>query len=130
MALAQPQTLLSRLAGIVGNEVIYLSEVETGVMEVRRSNRGVPVDELRCRVFQELLVSKLFVDQALIDSIEVTDDMVEADLNMQINDAIRTAGSEKALEDYFKEYDRDKKGYQESHGRKAGGSAGAGQYLF
>ena len=28
--------------------------------------------------------------------------MVEGDLNMQINDAIRTAGSEKALEDYFK----------------------------
>ena len=99
---AQPQTLVESVAGIVGNEVIYLSEVETGVMEVRRSEPRIPVDELRCRVFQELLVSKLFVDQARIDSIEVTDDMVEADLNMQINDAIRTAGSEKALEDYFR----------------------------
>jgi len=49
---AQPQTLVESVAGIVGNEVIYLSEVETGVMEVRRSEPRIPVDELRCRVFQ------------------------------------------------------------------------------
>jgi len=99
---AQPLTLVESVAGIVGNEVIYLSEVETGVMEVRRAEPRIPLEEIRCRVFQDLLVSKLFVDQARIDSIEVTDDMVEADLNMRINDAIRTAGSEKALEDYFR----------------------------
>jgi peptidyl-prolyl cis-trans isomerase SurA len=99
---AQSQTLVESVAGIVGNEVIYLSEVETGVMDLRRSEPRIPLEEVRCRVFQDLLIAKLFVDQARIDSIEVTDDMVEADLNMRINDAIRTAGSEKALEDYFR----------------------------
>jgi peptidyl-prolyl cis-trans isomerase SurA len=72
------------------------------VMDARRGNPRIPIDEIRCRVFQELLIAKLFVDQARIDSIQVTDDAVEGDLNMQINEAIRTAGSEKALEDYFK----------------------------
>ena len=52
--------------------------------------------------FNEMLVSKLFLDQARIDSIIVTDDAVEGDLNMRMNDAIRRAGSEKALTDYFK----------------------------
>ena len=55
------------------------------------------IDELRCNVFQEMLVSKLFLDQARIDSITVTDDAVEGDLNMSMNDAIRRAGSEEAL---------------------------------
>lgn len=96
------QVLVESVAAIVGNEVIYLSDIENGVTDARRGNPRIPVDEIRCRVFQELLIAKLFVDQARIDSIEVTDDTVEGDLNMQINEAIRTAGSEKALEDYFK----------------------------
>jgi peptidyl-prolyl cis-trans isomerase SurA len=49
-----------------------------------------------------MLISKLFVDQARIDSIEVTDDAIEGELNMRINDAIRRAGSQEALEEYFK----------------------------
>jgi peptidyl-prolyl cis-trans isomerase SurA len=53
-------------------------------------------------VFQEMLVSKLFLDKARIDSIIVTDDAVEGDLNMRMNDAIRRAGSEEALVAYFK----------------------------
>ncbi len=96
------QVLVESVAAIVGNEVIYLSDIENGVMDARRGNPRVPIDEIRCRVFQELLIAKLFVDQARIDSIQVTDDSVEGDLNMQINEAIRTAGSEKALENYFK----------------------------
>jgi len=99
---ANSQALVESLAAIVGNEVVYLSDVENNVMEVRRGGRRNPVEEIRCDVFQELLISKLFVDQARIDSIVVTDDMVETDLTMKMNDAIRQAGSEKALEDYFK----------------------------
>ncbi|MFZ2341289.1 MAG: peptidylprolyl isomerase [Bacteroidales bacterium] len=95
------QTLVESVAAIVGNEVIYLSDVENGVMDIRRSNPRARVEDLRCNTFQELLIAKLFVDQARIDSIIVTDDMVETDLNMQINDAIRIAGSEEALEKSF-----------------------------
>jgi len=96
------QTLVESVAAIVGNEVVYLSDIENTVSDLRRSGNRTPADDLRCRIFQELLVQKLFVDQARIDSIEVTDDMVEGDLNMRMNDAIRQAGSEKALEEYFK----------------------------
>jgi len=99
---ANSQALVESLAAIVGNEVVYLSDVENNVLEARRGGRRNPVEEIRCDVFQELLISKLFVDQARIDSIVVTDDMVETDLTMKMNDAIRQAGSEKALEDYFK----------------------------
>ena len=54
---------------------------------------------------EEMLISKLFLDQARIDSIIVTDDAVEGELNMRMNDAIRRAGSEEALVEFFqKEY--------------------------
>jgi peptidyl-prolyl cis-trans isomerase SurA len=98
---SQAPVLVESVAAIIGNEVVYLSDVEAGVLDMRRDDPRSPVNDIRCKVFQELLISKLFVDQARIDSIEVTGDMVETDVNMQINNAIRTAGSEKALEDYF-----------------------------
>jgi peptidyl-prolyl cis-trans isomerase SurA len=96
------QKLVESIAAIVGNEVLYLSDIENTVADLRRSGNKAPVDQLRCSVFQEMLISKLFLDQARIDSIIVTDDAVEGDLNMRMNDAIRRAGSEEALVAYFK----------------------------
>ena len=96
------QVLVESVAAIVGNEVIYLSDIENMITDLRRNGNKKPTDELRCGVLEQLLVSKLFLDQARIDSITVTDDAVEGNLNMRMNDAIRQAGSEKALEAYFK----------------------------
>ena len=101
-ALLNAQPLVESIAAVVGNEVIYLSDLEATVTDLKRTGNRTPLDELRCRVFQEMLISKLFVDQARIDSIEVTDDVIEGELNMRINDAIRRAGSQEALEEYFK----------------------------
>jgi peptidyl-prolyl cis-trans isomerase SurA len=98
---ANSQVLVESVAAIVGNEVVYLSDIENSVLDAKRGGSKAPLDDIRCEEFQKLLVSKLFVDQARIDSIEVTDDQVEGDLNMRINDAIRQVGSEKALESYF-----------------------------
>ena len=100
--IANSQVLVESVAAIVGNEVIYLSDIENTVADLRRNGNKTPGDELTCSVFQELLISKLFMDQARIDSITVTEDAVEGDLNMRMNDAIRTAGSEEALVTYFK----------------------------
>jgi peptidyl-prolyl cis-trans isomerase SurA len=100
--IANSQVLIESVAAVVGNEVIYLSDLENTVSDVRRNGDKTPVDQLTCKVFQQMLVSKLFTDQARIDSINITDDAVEGDLNMKMNDAIRTAGSEEALVAYFK----------------------------
>jgi peptidyl-prolyl cis-trans isomerase SurA len=100
--IAKSQVLVESVAAIVGNEVVYLSDLENTLTDLKRSGNKTPVDELRCQVFQQILVSKLFLDQARIDSINVTDDVVEGDLNMRMNDAIRRAGSEDALVKYFK----------------------------
>jgi peptidyl-prolyl cis-trans isomerase SurA len=100
--IANSQVLVESIVATVGNEVIYLSDLENTITDLRRSGNKTSVDQLRCNVFEEMLISKLFLDQARIDSITVTDDSVEGELNMRMNDAIRRAGSEEALVDYFK----------------------------
>lgn len=95
------QVLVESVAAIVGNEVVYLSDVETGVADSRRNGYRGSIEDLRCGVLQQLLVSKLFLDQARIDSIIVNDSDVEGELNARINEYIKTAGSEDALVKYF-----------------------------
>jgi len=95
------QVLVESVAAIVGNEVIYLSEIENMILDIRSRDTKVVPEGLQCDVVRQLLVSKLFLDQARIDSIEVTDDMVEGELNARVNDAIRQAKSEEALQEYF-----------------------------
>ncbi len=96
------QILVESIAAIVGNEVVYLSDLENTIADLRRSGTKTPYSELRCGVFQEMLITKLFLDKARIDSINVAADVVDADLNVRMNDAIRRAGSEEALVEYFK----------------------------
>jgi peptidyl-prolyl cis-trans isomerase SurA len=100
--LVKAQTLVESVAAIVGNEVIYLSDIENNVLDMKHNGDRTSDDVLRCRILQQLLISKLFLDQARIDSIIITPDQVEGELNVRMNDAIRRAGSESALEGYFK----------------------------
>jgi peptidyl-prolyl cis-trans isomerase SurA len=99
---AEAQKLIESIAAIVGNEVIYLSDLENTVTDLKRGGNKTSIDALRCGVFEEMLVSKLFLDQARIDSVTVADDAVDGELNMRMNDAIRRAGSEEALVSFFK----------------------------
>jgi peptidyl-prolyl cis-trans isomerase SurA len=96
------QSIVESVAAIVGNEVVYLSDLENLVADMRRQSPRTPADEIRCDVFQQLLIQKLFLDQSKIDSITVGDNSVENQVDLRINDAIRRAGSEEALEGYFK----------------------------
>ncbi|MCA1741326.1 MAG: peptidylprolyl isomerase, partial [Bacteroidales bacterium] len=95
------QQVVESIVGVVGNEVIYLSDVEGQVVQLKAERDPTPVDLLRCRVFEDQLVQKLFLDQARIDSIEVSPESVEADLSSRLTEYIRRAGSEQALETYF-----------------------------
>lgn len=95
------QQVVESIVGVVGNEVIYLSDVEGQVVQLKAERDPTPIDLLRCRVFEDQLIQKLFLDQARIDSIEVSPESVEADLSSRLTEYVRRAGSEQALETYF-----------------------------
>jgi peptidyl-prolyl cis-trans isomerase SurA len=98
---ATGQQVVESVVAVVGNEVIYLSEIEGQVVQLKAERDPTPVEQLRCRIFEDQLIQKLFLDQARIDSIEVSPESVESDLNGRLTEYIRRAGSEQALESYF-----------------------------
>jgi peptidyl-prolyl cis-trans isomerase SurA len=98
---ASSQVLVESIAALVGNEVLYLSDLENQIADIRRNGNKTPVEELRCNILNQMLITKLFLDQARIDSVIVGEDEVEGDLNMRMNEAIRQAKGEENLEKYF-----------------------------
>ena len=100
--IVRSQQLVESIAAVVGNEVIYLSDIESAVSEQRRSGDRTSVETLRCNIFRNMLISKLFLDQARIDTIEVSDDGLESSVNESVNNALRQAKSEEVLVEYFR----------------------------
>lgn len=95
------QTVVESVVAVVGNEVIYLSDIESQVLQRKSEKDPMPVEAMRCQIFEDQLIQKLFLDQARIDSIKVTPENIESDLEARLTDFIRRAGSEQALETYF-----------------------------
>ena len=81
--------------------MIQLSAIESEVQMMLMN--GVPSEKnLRCKVLENLLVHKLFLTQARLDSLTPNLDMVESTLNSRIQETISKAGGEKAMEEYFR----------------------------
>ncbi len=85
---------------VVGNEMIMLSQLEEEVQMMRAS--GMKSDRnLRCELLESMMVSKLFLMQARLDSLTINNDMVETEMRNRV-DQIRTQlGGDDEVEKYF-----------------------------
>lgn len=92
--------VIDKTVALVGNSVILLSDIEEGV-RMMQFQGYVSDRNLRCEVLENSLVSKLFYTQALLDSLKVNEDMVNAALNERINGILTQFGGEKATEEYY-----------------------------
>ncbi len=83
---------------VVGDEAILKSDVE-GMR--RDPSWGQIKGNPYCVIPERLAIQKLFLHQAAIDSISVTDSQVSATVDERINDWVMTAGSKEKLEEYM-----------------------------
>lgn len=99
---AQPgnEKVVDQVVAVVGNNIILLSDVEAQYNQFlsQTSLRG---EELRCRIIDQLLLNKLLLHHAGIDSVTVTDDQVDQKLNQNMSYYIQQIGSVEALEKYY-----------------------------
>ena len=97
---AQEETIIDQVVAIIGNNEILLSDIENQYLQYlaqRYNSQG----DLKCEILEDLLIQKLLLNQAQIDSIEVSELQVEMQLNDRLNYYISQIGSEKELEEYF-----------------------------
>ena len=93
--------IVDEVIWIVGDEPILKSEVEA--MRLQGQQEGISwKGNPDCSIPEQMAIQKLFVTQAAIDSIEVTESEVSSDVENQLNYWIQLAGSREKLEEYRK----------------------------
>ena len=96
-----PDGIIDKTVAVVGNEVIMISELEEEVKMMRAY--GMMSDKSgRCDVLEQMMVSKLFLMQARVDSLTVNNDMVESELRSRIDNVRTQLGGDEGVEEYFK----------------------------
>jgi len=100
-AYGQAQTL-DRVVGVVDNDLILESELKASVQFYVLNNKVDPATPgLRDQVLQSLINEKLIVAKAIEDSITVTDEEVQQQLEQSIQARVQQFGSEARLEEAY-----------------------------
>ena len=100
METSAQNNVIDEVVWVVGDEAIYKSEVE----EARREGlkRGTQWEgDPYCIIPEQLAVNKLFLNQAELDSIFVTDEDVASQVDYDIKELVNDFGSEEKVEEYY-----------------------------
>ena len=90
------KNVVDEIIWVVGNEPILLSDVEE--MRISAELSGNPIENPYTVIPERMAVNNLFIHQAELDSIEVSESDIIRGVDEQINDYIQTYGSREAVE--------------------------------
>ncbi len=98
IAEAQPQKILAdKIAGILGDKIVLRSDLVNYIDDMKRQGGDVPADA-ECVLLEKMLADKALVLQAEKDSLPVSDEEIEAELDQRIRYFINQYGGKEALE--------------------------------
>lgn len=96
-----PRSIIDEVIWVVGDEAILKSDVEAARLQAEQEGTRWTGDP-DCVIPEQLAVQKLFLHQAAIDSVEVTEADVAASVEQYIEYWTSLAGSREKLEEYKK----------------------------
>ena len=91
---------IDRVEAIIGDEILLSSEIETQYLQYL-SQGNVESFSIKCEIIEDLLFQKLLVNQANVDSVEISDEEVRSEINKRINYFESQLGSISKVENYF-----------------------------
>ena len=99
-----PPQILDKIIAIVGNKIILKSEVDMQIQQLMISgtlDNAIKTDEIQCEILEDMLLQKLLLMQAEIDSVEVSDDQINNELDRRIRYFTSMFGNVQELEKYY-----------------------------
>ena len=98
LAFAQPTKVVAdKIIAVVGNKIVLKSDIDNSLIDMQRQGIELPPDA-RCLSLEQAMGIKALVLQAEKDSIPVTDEEIEADIDNQIRYFISQYGSKEEVE--------------------------------
>lgn len=95
----QEKVVADKIAGIVGDKIILRSDLTNALADMIRNNNGQEVKGVdECTILDNILIQKALVLQAEKDSLPVSDEEVEAEVDQKIRYFINLYGGKDAFE--------------------------------
>src|SRR5260221_6672003 len=95
---AQQKVVADKIAGIVGDKIILKSELAIAIADMQRNSGGADVKGVdECTILDNMLIQKALVLQAEKDSLPVSDEEVEAEVDQKIRYFIGIYGGQEDL---------------------------------
>ena len=91
---------VDKIEAVLGDEIILTSEIESQYLQYL-SQGNTKSSEIRCQIIEDLLFQKLLINQAKLDSLVVSDEEVEIEINKRLTYFESQLGSIEKVEDYF-----------------------------
>jgi len=99
VSLAQPQ-VIDKVIAVVGEKIVLSSDIEEQIDQMTLSDMAVN-ENTRCEILEDQMYQKLFIERAKADSITVSPEMVEQELNRRLRFFISQIGSEEELVRFY-----------------------------
>ncbi len=94
-------TIVDEVIWVVGDEAILKSDVEA--MRIQGQQEGMHwKGDPDCAIPEQIAVQKLYLNQAIIDSVEVTESEITQGVEQYVENMISVIGSKEKLEEYQK----------------------------
>lgn len=92
--------MVDKVIAVVADEIVLRSDLESAIIQYARSGQPVEANS-RCVIFEDLLYKKLLLNQAALDSIEVSEDQINGEIARRIDYFVQQIGSEEKLEEFY-----------------------------
>ena len=94
-------TIIDEVIWVVGDEAILRSDVEA--MRIQGQQEGIRWSgDPDCAIPEQIAVQKLYLNQAITDSVEVTEAEITQGVEQYIENMVSAIGSREKLEEYYK----------------------------
>src|SRR6478672_10211862 len=90
--------IADKIAAVVGDRIIMYSDIKNTIADYARQGAQIPEDA-ECQILDQAILSKVLMQQAEKDSLPVTDEEVDGDLELRVREFVRMYGTEKAVEE-------------------------------
>ena len=92
---------IEEITAVVGGSIILKSDIERQYLQYKSQGYVSNSGNIRCEIFEELLIQKLLLNQAKIDSLEIPDSQINSELEGRLNMMISQAGTVENLENFM-----------------------------
>tara|TARA_B100001115_G_C15839538_1_gene420524 strand:- start:685 stop:2013 length:1329 start_codon:yes stop_codon:yes gene_type:complete len=90
---------IDKVVAVVGDEIILYSDIESQITQY--TNQGDYSPEMRCVIFEDLLKQSILIHYAKLDSIVVTNDEIDNEVEKRYKYFEDQLGSQVKVESYF-----------------------------